>query len=177
MTGSRPRQAAAIDSSSRCPPCGQLIAANARGTSDTTSAPFSRAIRRYAWLMAVSPSDRSTGLRTTRLTGGLACRRPPPEAARSGLDGCPHGATLDRVAATVLPGSRARLRSRLTNRLDAELIGGVLSHHSSDQRIWHLGVAQLGDSVPGACRIVMRVPRSPDDFRGKVLRQFLNQPF
>ena len=55
MTGSRPRQASAIGSSSRCPFCGQLIAANACGTSANTLAPFSRAIRRHVWLMAVAP--------------------------------------------------------------------------------------------------------------------------
>ncbi|HME21161.1 MAG TPA: hypothetical protein VKI44_07360 [Acetobacteraceae bacterium] len=31
-------------------------------------------------------------------------RRPPPEAARSGLDGCGQGATLDQVAFNVLLG-------------------------------------------------------------------------
>ena len=72
---------------------------------------------------------------------------------------------------------RAKLYRSVANSLDAELMGGVLPHHSGDQSLWYIGIAQLGYCIPGARCIVVRVTRAPDDLRCKIMRQFPDQPF
>ena len=70
-----------------------------------------------------------------------------------------------------------KLLNFLANWIDAELIGQIPPHHSSYQSLRHIGIALPGDRIPGARRIVMRVARPPYDFRGEILRQFLDQSF
>ena len=99
---------------------------------------------------------------------GQAGRMPPP-APRPAGEPCRARRSVGELRASRPLGN---LRRRLAKRLDGKLPGRVAAHHAGDHRLGHVGIAQLGHRIPGACRIVMRVARAPHDFAAKSCGNF-----
>src|ERR1700722_7022015 len=84
-------------------------------------------------------------------------------------------ATACKATMLTFPGL-TKTASGMLEQLDTKLMGGVPAQHPCDHRFRHGRPAQLGDRVPGARRVVMRVARPPDHLRGEIGRQLLNEP-